>query len=137
METKTAIAFTVLTFYVSLSVFHPPALGFPTTQELEQYQIASSSNDVDCSNAKDGEKIPNPNSCSEFYECDYGIAYFKEGNRMPKHLGKEIKEIKETKKKEKRKKMGFSHFLSLEKVSIDLRARRALKIYQWNPLFLV
>jgi len=75
METKTAIAFTVLTFYVSLSVFHSPALGFPTTQESKQYQIASSSNDVDCSNSKDGEKIPSPNSCSEFYECDYGIAY--------------------------------------------------------------
>ena len=75
METKRAIAFTVLTFYASLSVVHYPALGFPTTQELKGYQIASSSNDVDCSNTKDGEKIPSPNSCSEFYECDYGIAY--------------------------------------------------------------
>ena len=75
METKVALAFTVLTFCVSSSVFYSPALGFPTSPEMKGYSIGSLSKDVNCSSFKDGEKIPSPNSCSEFYECDYGIAY--------------------------------------------------------------
>ena len=75
METKLAIAFTVLTFYLSSSVFYSPALGFPTIQERKGHLIVSSSNDVDCSRTEDGVKIPSPNSCSEFYECYNGAAY--------------------------------------------------------------
>merc|ERR1719450_982985 len=30
---------------------------------------------IDCSDAVDGAKFPSPFSCSEFYECDHGIAY--------------------------------------------------------------
>merc|ERR1712038_531135 len=30
---------------------------------------------VDCSNAKEGEKIPSPTKCTEFYVCSHGEAY--------------------------------------------------------------
>jgi len=75
MEAKVAISLSVLAFFAVSSVFHSPVEGFPARQELKHYQIASSNNDVDCSTINDGEKIPSPNSCSEFYECVHGVAY--------------------------------------------------------------
>ena len=75
MEAKVAIALLVLAFFVVSSVFHSPVEAFPTKQKLKHHQIASSNNYVDCSTLEDGEKIPSPNSCSEFYECVHGVAY--------------------------------------------------------------
>ena len=75
MEMKKAIAFSVMAIFVSSSVFYSPILGFPTIQELKGHPVASLSNDVDCSSTEDGVKISSPNSCSEFYECDNGVAY--------------------------------------------------------------
>ena len=75
METKVAIALSALALFAVSSVFHSPVEAFPTRQELKHYQVASSNNDVDCSNLKDGEKILSPNNCSEFYECVHGVAY--------------------------------------------------------------
>ena len=75
METKIATAIAVLAFFASSSVFHSPVEAFPTSQQLKAYPIASSNNDIDCSGSTDGEKIPSPNSCSEFYECANGVAY--------------------------------------------------------------
>ena len=75
MEAKVAIALSVLALFAVSSGFLSPVEAFPTNQGLKQNQIASSNNDVDCSSLKDGEKIPSPNSCSEFYECVHGVAY--------------------------------------------------------------
>jgi len=75
METKVATAIAIFAFFASSSVFHSPVEAFPTGQELKAYPISSSTNDIDCSGSKDGEKIPSPNSCSEFYECVHGVAY--------------------------------------------------------------
>jgi len=75
MEVKAATVLSVLAFFAASCVFNSPVEAFPASQEMKQYPIASSNNDVDCSSFKDGDKIPSPNSCSEFYECGNGIAY--------------------------------------------------------------
>jgi len=75
MEAKIATALSVLALLEASSIFHSPVEAFPSNQELKQHPIASSSNGVDCSSFEDGEKISSPNSCSNFYECDHGVAY--------------------------------------------------------------
>jgi len=75
METKVVTAIAIFAFFASSSVFHSPVEAFPAGQEFKAYPITSSNNDIDCSGSKDGEKIPSPNSCSEFYECAHGVAY--------------------------------------------------------------
>jgi len=75
METKEAIAFTVLAFIASSSIFHLPVKAYPTTQKPKGYPYANSNGEVDCSHSLNGYKISSPTSCSEFYECVHGVAY--------------------------------------------------------------
>jgi len=75
METKLAITLSVIAFLASSSIFHSLAEAYPTIQKMEEYLYANSNREVDCLHIKDGEKIPSPTSCSEFYECDNGVAY--------------------------------------------------------------
>lgn len=75
METKQAIALTVLAFIASSSIVQLPVKAFPSSQELKGYSYANSNRDVDCSHSINGYKISSPTSCSEFYECVHGVAY--------------------------------------------------------------
>ena len=65
------------------TVFAASSINFLLVEALPTYSDHKGHKDrlnlsdrlIDCSNAEDGAKFPSPLNCSEFYECDNGIAY--------------------------------------------------------------